>query len=239
MKPPLDDLSWQNLEDHVRKIASLKWNCPARPEKVNGVRLDAVLKTQQDYWIIIEISRESKLSKLRNDLSKFSSVRPHLFEKGIYAKSFFCCLKPTESLIETGRGQNVEVLSPSELESNFFNYESYYHRRSSQKFGSAVDPYSGEPDTKPYIEVEYFERGTSRSYGLDLLGRWLLDGRRIVLLGGFGSGKSRCAMELFEKTKDLAAERYRYPVAIDLREHWGLKRKALPHLVWIPAALAV
>ena len=50
----------------------------------------------------------------------------------------------------------------------------------------------------------------------------LKTGRKIVLVGEFGTGKSRCLMQVF---KNLAAENHVFvPVAINLRDNWGYRR---------------
>ena len=48
--------------------------------------------------------------------------------------------------------------------------------------------------------------------------------RRIILLGNYGTGKSRCIKEVFTRVAELSSEKNLYPLAIDLREHWGLRR---------------
>ena len=150
--------TWEKLEERVRTIASYIWNCPARPEEINGVKCDAVLKPESDRWIILEVTESDTLDKLRTDLAKFASVRPYLIAQGVYSKCLFVCSNPpTDSLIETGKGHNVEVLSKDDLEKRFFEYARYHFTRASKRFGSAVDPFSGQKDQRPYIPVRYLE----------------------------------------------------------------------------------
>ncbi len=216
---------WEALEERVRKISSYIWNCPAHPERINGVSCYVVLKPESDQWIIIEVTKSSTLEKLRTDLAKFASVRPHLISKGIYAKCFFVCSQaPSEHLIETGRGQHVEVLSHEEMEQRFFDYPNYHYVRSAKRFGSAVDPLSGKKDERPYIPVHYEDLRGKRQYTLPELLRQVINGHNVILLGNYGTGKSRCVQELFYSSKEAAAERHIYPLAIDLRENWGLRR---------------
>ena len=145
--------------------------------------------------------------------------------QGIYAQCFFVCAEaPSESLIETGRGQHVTVLSHEQLEQRFFDYHKYHFVRSSKRFGSAVDPYSGEKDERPYIRVHYEDVNRLRRYTISDLIRLVLNGKRIILLGNYGTGKSRCVQELFSEAASFAGKRHVYPLAIDLRENWGLRR---------------
>ena len=56
-------MTWQNLEEKVRTIASLRWNCTAVAETIAGVKCDCVLKISDDNWIIVEITEQNKLEK--------------------------------------------------------------------------------------------------------------------------------------------------------------------------------
>ena len=218
-------MKWQDLEKKVRTIASYKWDSQSSPETINGVKVDCVLKIRPDYWTIIEITKEHTLSKLRNDLAKFASVKPLLLSKNIYAECFFITLdEPPSSLRDTGQGQNVEVLSVSGFEKLFFNFEQYHYGRSKRKFGSAVDPESGEKDTKNYIPVKYSGVTTSKDYSVEEIADLLYKGNRVVLLGNYGTGKSRCIQELFLCLSRNIPDKLFYPIAIDLRENWGTKR---------------
>jgi hypothetical protein len=52
----------------------------------------------------------------------------------------------------------------------------------------------------------------------------LRGGKKVVLLGEYGTGKSRCSRELFTSLAKTAAETNLYPIALDLRDLWGLRR---------------
>ena len=91
-------------------------------------------------------------------------------------------------------------------------------------FGSAVDPLSGEKDDLPYVPVRYAEVAGNETYSMQDLADALCKQRRIILLGNYGTGKSRCIKEVFARVAELSSEHNRFPLAIDLREHWGLRR---------------
>ena len=80
-------------------------------------------------------------------------------------------------------------------------------------------------DKLPYVPVNYSEVGKNRTYSLQELANALCNHRKIILLGNYGTGKSRCIQELFEVLGKLTEQRRSYPLAIDLREHWGLRRR--------------
>ena len=156
-------MPWQDLEQQVRTIAVHKWDVPASPETVNGVRIDCLLRVKPDYYVLVEVSEEKTLAKLRIDLAKFASVRPFLFSKNIYAECFFVCAsKPPASLIETGRGENVTVLDPDQFAALFFDFKTYRYTRLRSPFGSSINPLTGKEDSRRYVPVGYLGCRVSR-----------------------------------------------------------------------------
>ena len=216
---------WEELEVRVRTLGSYIWNAPANSEEVHGVRCDAVIKLNPDRWILLEITKINSLEKLRTDLAKFAVLKPALQAEGIHSTCYFVTLNESKaSLIQSAKPQGVTVLSVNQLEKMFFDYEQYHFVRNSKPFGSAVDISSGEKDTLPYVPVTYNEVGRTRTYTLQELADVLCNKKRIILLGNYGTGKSRCVQEVFAKLGEQVDERHFYPLAIDLRDHWGLRR---------------
>ncbi|MFD1775167.1 NACHT domain-containing protein [Paenibacillus rhizophilus] len=218
-------MNWQMTEDRVRKLASFLWSSNAEPEHIAGVNIDCVIKIRSDYWILIEITQNETLGKLRDDLAKFSSVKPYLFSQGIYAECYFICEEePAPSLKETGDSSKVEVLSINSFSKKFLNYDSYYYTRSQKKFGSAVDRKSGNNDERKYISIKYKLYKNGREFSIDEIVAMLKQNKRIILMGNYGTGKSRCIKEIFVKLNEKDITEIRYPLAINLRDNWGVKR---------------
>ena len=133
-------MKWQAFEKHVRTVASYKWDTPATAETINGVKVDCVLKPKHNYWILVEITQEKSLSKLRTDLAKFATVRPFLMSQDVYAECFFVSESGyPSSLRDSGKGQSVSVLTLSEFDTLFFDFESYCHIGTHRKFHTYVD----------------------------------------------------------------------------------------------------
>jgi Cdc6-like AAA superfamily ATPase len=216
--------TWQDLEVLVRIIASNLYNCAAESKTIKGIRCDAVLEKEIDNIILIEISKSNSLEKIRTDLAKFANLKSYYNMKNIYAKCIFICeteLHP--SIVETAKGLFVEALSIYQFAEKLFNFQNYLYARNQKNFGSAVDPITGNNDTSKYIPVKYH----SPNFGdlsIDAIADMLLDGKYIVLLGEYGSGKSRCLKELFSKLAEKFKNYYKYPIHINLKENWGLKR---------------
>jgi hypothetical protein len=212
---------WKELENRVRELASNLWNRPAAPEHIAGVDLDCVLKLEAGHWILVEVSKSDTLEKLRTDLAKFSVVRPFLMSQGIASRCFFVTEhSPPPSLIETGYSSNVEVMSASDFSAQFFDFQSYRVERRQCQFGSAVDPETGKIDTAAYIPVRY-HRKSGQEIDIKEIANLLAIGKKVILLGEFGTGKSRAFGEIFGRLSEYVKDLHRYPIAINLRDNWG------------------
>lgn len=219
-------MRWQDVEIEVRKIAESVWSVQAEPERVTGVKCDAVLKPRKDYWILIEISKREGLDKLREDLTKLTLVRTSLWAKGIYCECYFVTSGDHTSLRESGDDLNVEVHDLTSFASKFIGSTFYIQERQKSPFGSAVHPDTGEVDPNEYSEINYVDEH-DRNYDVSAIADELRRGRRIVLMGEFGTGKSRCLMEVYRKLVEVS--QIFPPYAINLRDNWGYKK--IHHIV--------
>ena len=211
--------SWQKLEDKVRSIAALRWKCIAVPEHLGGIDFDAVLRPSAEEIILIEISKNESLDKVRSDISKIDSYRRSCIDSGIVCRGFIVFEEaPTRSMIETGQANHVRVLSLNDFFLLFFNFSSYVELRNAQPFGSSLNPFSGEKDLSKYIPVKYILN--SQDVNIEEIIKLLHGGYKIVLIGDYGTGKSRCVETIFQK---ITALKKQCVFAIDLKEHWGAK----------------
>jgi hypothetical protein len=218
------NMDWSEFERQVKTIASFLWQRQVTSETINGVKVDCVIKMEPDHWIITETTQEQTLEKLRTDLAKFQSIRPYLMSIDIYPECYFVTQnQPNPSLVETGKGNHIKVLSFKDYCSLFFNYEMYKNRRTSKKFGSAIDFRSGDSDIRKYIPVKYQGLTQEKQFSIDDIADALKKKKRIILLGNYGTGKSRCVQELFNIMSNNNNNIF-YPIAINLREHWGAKK---------------
>ena len=224
--------TWADLEKRVRQMAEHIWERPAAPERIGGVNIDCVLKVAEDLWVLIEVTEERNVNKVREDVTKLVTAKNTLFQsQGIFARCF--CVVASESvtpsMLEAGSAHKIKVMSAHRFERIFFDFDAYRHARSKRHFGSAVNPITGERDNSTYVPVKYVRSGPDEEVDVEAIAEWLIRGKRVVMLGEYGSGKSRCVRELFEALSNRADESARYPIAIDLRENWGLRRA--PELV--------
>lgn len=215
---------WQDLERRIRNIASNRWNCNATTETIAGVKCDCVLNPQPDEWIIVEITEESSLEKVRTDIAKLVTVKQSLFMNNVFARCYFVMKNtPTDSMRAAGDAQKIFVRSAEEFQNEYFQYSNYVYTRKKKQFGSLINIETGEPESNIYIDVSYSNLKTGKDLSIDEIINLLKSGKKVILKGDFGLGKSRCVKQIFDiLTQDVV--RSPYTIAINLREHWGAKR---------------
>ncbi len=217
-------MAWQEFENQVRNIASLRWICNATSETIAGIKCDCILKPEADRWIAIEITEEHNLQKVREDITKLRTVKNALLVNEIYCKCYMVMKDmPTDSMRQSGKEQKIEVVSFDEFQKEFFDYKSYVHMRSKRQFGSLVNTETGEPEENIYINVHYLNEKSREECQIDDIIKLLKKGKKVVLKGDFGLGKSRCVKQIFDVINRENEENF-YTIAINLREHWGAKR---------------
>ncbi|WP_416763116.1 NACHT domain-containing protein [Roseateles sp. So40a] len=218
------EITWQDLENLIRGVASVKYGQLARAEDIAGVKCDCVVRLDDGSVVLIEISKEHSIDKVRTDIAKFNTLRPHFFAQNIFPKCFFITLdRPTPAMIEAGKSQHIGVYSVSQFFEFILGYGKYKAARKDKPFGSAVDLYSGQPDMNSFVPVTYVGLD-GKNFSVDDIAEELLNRRTVVLIGDYGSGKSRCIKEVFDKLSNKTSVKFQYPFAINLRENWGLKR---------------
>lgn len=218
--------SWSTFEQKVRAVASHVWSGDCRSAHIGGVDVDGVMILADDAQIFIEITEERSLNKVREDILKLRTARDAYFLEKQTLPRCYCVVNGniTQSMTEAGKPYNIKVLSFDDFSNIFFNFEKYRQARDQVAFGSAVNPLTGAKDSREYINVTYLIDGSNKEIGIADIAKIVSNGKRVVLLGEYGTGKSRCFREVFKALAREAAARSLYPIAIDLRESWGLKR---------------
>lgn len=216
---------WQKFEDQVRGIASLTYNKPCEPRNLAGVDVDGVVELDPRNLVLYEITVNHTLDKVRGDITRLEGVRSALYRRGVITRCFVVLNgEPTPSMLALGAELGIDVVSVSQLASEFLYYELYVHARLTYPFGSAVDPQTGIKDTTSYVPVTYQDRNGSKQFSTADLAKRISTGTNVILLGEYGSGKSRCVSELFDILSKEWGESFQFPVAVNLRDSWGLER---------------
>ncbi|MHB1217918.1 MAG: hypothetical protein ACYC1L_06960 [Alphaproteobacteria bacterium] len=216
--------TWATLEKQVRDIAALIYDRPAAPEKIGGVDIDCVVKRSADQYVLIEITEMRDLNKVREDVNKLETARGTLFSSKHIQSSCYVVVGAetiTTSMVEAGKERNITVTTIRGFTRRLFDFQSYKIARERKQFGSAVNPVTGEIDQSAYTPVSYLIEKNEVS--VDELADLLIKGKTLVMTGEYGSGKSRCGKELFTRLAEKADSSGCFPIAIDLRENWGLR----------------
>jgi NACHT domain len=218
--------TWTTFEERVRELASFIWERECSPIHIGGVNIDAAITVGNDIRVFIEITERNDLAKVREDVGKLRTAKAALLaETGEFARCY-CIVNGsvTPAMVEAGKPHKISVVSIKKFGKQFFDFETYRVARESAAFGSAVNPLTGIKDDSDYIPVKYVVQNNSNELSTDDIADLLENGERIILLGEYGSGKSRCFQELFKRMAARVSDNHHYPIAIDLREGWGLKR---------------
>lgn len=214
--------NWKNFEDYVRGVASLKWNVPCISEHIDGVDFDGVCRVSSDELVIIEITTERTLHKVRDDLNKIKPTKMRLAAEGLICRGFVILEQdPTDSMVEAGENSHIKVCSAAAFERTFFDFPNYEILRNNLPFGSAVNSKTGSNDDREFIPVKYIDLEKQKTLQIENIAKMLARGANIVLTGDYGSGKSRCVRELFSLLKDCVRRSAAFPLAINLRDHWS------------------
>ncbi|WLS08110.1 hypothetical protein Q9314_18345 [Shinella sumterensis] len=219
--------SWSSFEDRVREMASYIWSRPCTPQRIGGVNIDGVTILDAEIQCFVEITEEKSLAKVREDIIKLHTAKNAMFAKGIMARCF-CVVSGsvTPAMRDAGKEQHVHVLSFEDFSKQFFDFETYSSARKKAPFGSSINPLTGDTDETKYVPVRYTVDGKKDDISTRDVANYLLSGKNVVLLGEYGSGKSRCIREVFNILSDGAATDFCHPVAIDLRKSWGLRQSS-------------
>lgn len=219
MKP-----KWLSFEDQVRDIASLTYGRRCDPGRIAGADIDGIVENDELSKTLIEITTNTTLEKVRADIVKLTGVRGALSLEGIFARCIVVLDKtPTTAMTDLAAASKMAVVSRDQFAANFLAYETYVYARKHYPFGSAVDPQTGDIDTIAYVPVTYENLSTGKALSSDDIASNIAAGKNVILLGEYGTGKSRCVSEIFEKlSKDWGAT-FKFPIAVNLRECWGLE----------------
>ena len=205
-------------------LPSISWGVPCDRLRLGGVNIDGALKVDQEIINLLEITENCTLSKVREDITKLQTAKAAAYAQGVLARCF-CVIngRVTQAMKDAAEPHHIKVLSGNDFGKIFFDFEAYKTARVLNTFGSLVNPITGEADNNKYIPVRYPTEGTGREVSASDICDLLRSRRTVVLLGEYGTGKSRCVREIFDVLSKNSQSEFTYPIAIDLRKSWGLE----------------
>lgn len=216
---------WKTFEDKARGIASLVFGMPCQPGQISGTNFDGVSALNALETVVLEISVQFDVDKVRQGAGRIGSARLKQAADGIVLRGYIVLPRePTPAMTKIAEDNRITALSLSQLAAMFFEFPRYAEARKKAAFGSSIDPLTGKTDSIDYVPVSYTDTASKRDYSVSDVAEALLSGRNVVLLGEYGSGKSRCIRQIFEHMASEWDQHFRFPFAINLRECWGLER---------------
>lgn len=216
-------MEWKHFEDEIRKFASIRWSRPCNKQTISGIEIDGVIQFDDSHYILMEITQNERLEKFRKDITDLDLIRTQLFNnKKIFSDCYIVTEEEiTSRMLETAQNSKIKTFTFQSFKNDFFQYETYKYERGKKPFGSAVIPETGEMENNQFIKVDYLEVQNKNKISYDELIKMLMRGKKIVLKGEYGTGKSRLLQNVFfdltEKMKD------EYILAIDLRNYKGVE----------------
>lgn len=215
-------MNWQSLEKHIKELCQIMWQCPFQHDRIDGVNFDTVGRISEEEIIIVETTKEFSLEKVRGDVAKFSALKLRMAASHIILRAFIVLERtPTQGMLDIAKGSKVQILSVHDFINKAFDYTSYKAARNQATFGSSIDPITGLPDNNRYTPVNYFSDNEVKRFTINEICEQLKRKGKVILLGDYGTGKSRCVREAFSILSDSVMTISSYPLAINLREHWG------------------
>ena len=79
---------WETFEEQVRGIAELIFAQPCQPGRIAGVNFDGVIHHGELETIVIEISQQNDLDKVRQGVTRLTLARQTLAAEGVLLRGY-------------------------------------------------------------------------------------------------------------------------------------------------------
>ena len=220
-----------DFENEVRRIARAKWPSAqyAGAQMLDGRERDGIFETEESIHFI-EATVSGSASKAREDTKKlFRAVSDHNKTGSLKVAIgwFVTRNEPTadqrKEVSDHGKGQ-VRALSYTQFQQSLINVRAYLDAREQHFFGSVQDFSSdAKRPSVPFVTIGLSEPSSGKSFSVADILNDLLRGKRFVITGQYGAGKSMSLRETYFllKNKYINNQARQFPVYINLREHSG------------------
>jgi hypothetical protein len=219
----------QEFENEIRRLARLLWPAAQYDGAANrdGRERDGVFEAE-DFVHIVECTVSRSKKKAQEDFEKLQKLTRRIGARHPekFVKGWFVTLdEPTADQrgVFAGCKSRVVCVSWDQFRSKLVDARSYLAFRENYAFGSVRDPESGATDTDfKYIPIDILDQA-GELHTVESIGTELSAGRRFVILGDYGAGKSATVRELFQRqAAAFRSGRARiFPVVLNLRDHHG------------------
>ncbi|HEV2514026.1 MAG TPA: hypothetical protein VGV07_02155 [Devosia sp.] len=223
--PKKNKPTWATLEEEVRAEASVIWGRSFASQLVHGRQIDAYSQSPTGDHVAIEVTEQKNINKVQEDIGKLVHVRNANFGQQSGFRSTKCVIvtlfEPTISMRSACASISIDIYSIEEFRKLFLPFEEYADARRRIPFGSAVDPETGKPDPRQYVKVQFLQE--ERLVNASTVADGLVDGHKYIVVGEYGTGKSKFFEYTFNEFAASARSNSLFPIAIDLRRVWGLR----------------
>lgn len=221
----------EDFENEVRRIARALW-----PEAqysgaaiIDGRERDGIFETEECINLL-EATTSRKLDKAKQDIDKLVGLAMK-FQRSLSYKAVHCWLvtrdEPTadqRQAVKKHPSVLISVLAFSQFQARLMDVRAYLSARDNYPFGSVRDPVTGSMrPTVDYVPLGLADsRGSSVHYPDDVVD-FIEKGKRLVLLGDYGTGKSMTLLYIYKKLSSNYLKRQSscFPVYLNLRDHAG------------------
>jgi hypothetical protein len=222
------------FEDNVRHIARLLW--PAAEydgaAMVDGRERDGIF-VSDDMVNLIECTLRTDKEKADQDADKLSKlsnkIRVKYPSRGIKAW-FITAKEPTAEQREAVKKHAVRAagalvaVSFDQFRQKLIDARAYLEARKDYRFGSIRDPETGGPsDATDFVQSDLIVDPGASTWTLTTLVENLTAGKKILLLGDYGAGKSMTVREVHRTlAKSFTnGSSNQFPITLNLRDHHG------------------
>lgn len=218
------------FENRVRRVARGLWP-QARysgSAMVDGKERDGIFETEECIHLL-EATTSRKLEKAQKDINKLVTLAA-TFNRSQANKAVRCWLvtqdEPTADQRKAADKHKLilTTLSFSQFQGRLIDVRTYLDSRENYAFGSVRDPVTGSTNvSRDYVPLALAELGKTTLRTPDELTKLLAEGRRAVLLGDYGAGKSMTLQYVHRKLgiRYHRGETEQFPVHLNLRDHYG------------------
>lgn len=231
------------FEDEVRRVARALWPKAAAggAAMIDGRERDGVFD-EGEIVHIVEATVSQRLAKVRDDLSKsvdtVKQVRRQHPEKlvKIWIVTAHDPTADQKSVIPEFKKKAkcpIEVCGFRSFSAKLIDSAGYLQLRQNYPFGSVRNPADDKDIEVPateYVPLEMLRKNSTETYLPEEALKLILDENdtNIVVVGDYGSGKSMTLRALFYQLqrKHLESQINRFPVYLNLRDHFGQSEPA-------------
>lgn len=223
----------KQFEDEVAKIASQLWPSAQNggAHIIDGQERDGIYITDEMVHLI-ECTMMKTKEKAEKDVGKLkkltASMQKQYSHKGVKAW-FITNDEPTADqrgvVTAASMGNSIVAISFERFQSKIIEVSSYINLRKDHFFGSVRNP-GNDKDFKyenDIIKVDLVEDITNNLWSIDNIYNKLHMGKKIVILGHYGVGKSIALREIHKifSLNFLKKRSIKFSIYINLREHHG------------------